>query len=131
MKTNVKDLINQVSKETGLEVIINHYRFSNEDVKRVLDMQNSLGVPKNRRGKIADKLQLSPLNASMFPDRSQISPLGGVTEVVLSNGKGEEFFGSAHCSMVDNFNRHNGIVIAIGRARKEFQKANEIKNKLQ
>lgn len=46
---------------------------------------------------------------------------GGVTFVELLDAHGRKALGRAYCMPTDNFDRSLGVIIALGRARKEME----------
>lgn len=105
-------------RREGFRVKVNHYRFRNDDIKKVRSLavksydSNYLNKEQTR---IAKLLNVEPFHASSFGDGRNISSLGGVTEVILEKD-GASYLGASHCALVDNYNRTNGITRALGRA---------------
>jgi hypothetical protein len=105
-------------RRQGFRVKVNHYRFRNDDIKKVRSLAIKAYDPNylnKEHTRIAKLLNIEPFHASSFGDGRNISSLGGVTEVILEKD-GAIYLGASHCALVDNYNRKDGITRALGRA---------------
>lgn len=113
MNTSIADV-----RREGFRVKVNHYRFRNDDIRKVRSLAVKYYNPNllnKEQTRIAKLLNIEPFHASSFGDGRDISSLGGVTEVILEKD-GANYLGASHCALVDNYNRSEGIKRALGRA---------------
>ena len=70
---------------------------------------------RHRRFVAVGDVVVGPVPVNQIKGERTILPHGGETEVSISDPAGE-FYGIAYCSPADNFNRTEGIEIALRRA---------------
>ena len=101
------------ARRQGFHVKVNHYRFRDVDIRKVHRFAYVLNSREQAR--LAQTFGIEPFHSSQFLNGKDISSLGGVTEVLLEKD-GACYLGSSHCSLVDNYERANGVRRAFRRA---------------
>lgn len=104
-------------KSLGLEVDVRHCRV---DFAFFNKFQSFRRIIEGNGGKMTKALEDYFGNENLIDVHStDYSPTGGLTEVKIYNNRGN-FFGLAYCSMMDNYCRSKGTLMALRRAVEEL-----------
>lgn len=113
-------------KSKGAQVKVVHYRYLDQDIKKIKAFEQRLSHGYKQLTTNEHEALAQIFDFKLYPtgkvSPKDVSPLGGRTEVEIIFQDGTHAFGEAYAVLPDNYEKRRGVNMALGRALKNAER---------